>query len=101
MADTMRDNLKNVIDRVVDTSKNVANHAVDATDSVAQGVKNAASTVADKVQQTAPNAVACADKTWHTMTDDVSELVKKYPVASIAICIGIGLLVGRGVSNRS
>ena len=90
-AKSATDQTKSAMDRgssVVGQVKHKAEEAVEAVGDYASGAK-------DKVQHFAEDAYDKAGDKLGTLSHDVTDLVKKYPIQALLIGFGAGLLLGR------
>jgi ElaB/YqjD/DUF883 family membrane-anchored ribosome-binding protein len=105
----VREKVKSGIDTVADQAKSATDQAKSATDrgaSVVGQVKHKAEEAVeavgeyahdakDKVQHFAEEAYDTAGDKLGTLSKDVTELVKKYPIQALLIGFGAGMLMGR------
>lgn len=120
----VKDNVKSSIDTFADKAKGAADSATSVMDRAKQTVGDVATTVADyagaakdkvkdfaveagetakvasdKVQKWAGDAY---DATSHVAGDfgrEVTSMVKKYPIPSLLVGFGLGLIVGRSIRS--
>lgn len=112
-----KDRVKGGIDVAADRAKNIADQAFGST----QGVKNAAMEMAgeakekvqewgseavdvakhagEKVQKWAGDALDTTTDTMKCFRNDATEMVKKYPIQSVLVGFGVGLLIGRAARS--
>jgi len=60
---------------------------------------NVAGQVGDTVQQYAHDAYECTTETMMNFGTEVTNVVKRYPIQSVLVGFGIGLLIGRTVRS--
>lgn len=90
-AKSATDQAKSAMDRaggLVGQVKHKAEDAVEAVGDYASGAK-------DKVQHFAEDAYDTAGDKLGTLSHDVTNLVKKYPIQALLIGFGVGMLMGR------
>ena len=110
---------KDFANEVSDKAKKVGTQAAHATDSMISSVGQGMSNLADKIRDNAPaegkmgsavDTVAEGLETGgkylseHKVDDiakDVTEVVRKYPVSSLWIGLGVGVLLGCAFSRKS
>ena len=113
----VRTQLKNAIDTLAETAKNatdwVADKSNEARESVREHVANTARGIADSTvrakdkvgewvgEAAVPAAVMCSDAVSETKAavrranNELTDTIRKHPLASIAIGFGIGMVIGR------
>jgi ElaB/YqjD/DUF883 family membrane-anchored ribosome-binding protein len=129
MANTTKDKLENaagqatqkakdLASNVADKAKDLAATAADKADSALSSVGSGMATAADKLRDTGPRegylgsaTRTVADKLANAggylqehgvsdIADDMTTLVKRYPIQSLLVGFGVGLLFGMAVSRR-
>jgi len=100
--DSAADQAKCATDRTAGIAGQVKHKAEDAVDALGElateakdRVQHFAVDAKDKVQQLAEEAYDKAGDKLGTLSHDVTELVKKYPMQALLIGFGAGLLMGR------
>jgi len=105
----MRDKVKTGIDAAADQSKGLADRAAGVADrasNVLDQVKHKAEDAADKanayaheakdkVEHWAEDACDVAGDKLGTLGNDVTSMVRKYPIQALLVGLGVGLLLGR------
>jgi ElaB/YqjD/DUF883 family membrane-anchored ribosome-binding protein len=108
IADKARDTASNLADRAKDTAATARDRAEDAMGTVGQKMTQLAGTIRDRVPQegTLGNAASTVaqnlqaggqylqDHNLNDMGQDVTRMVKQYPLQALLVSFGIGALLG-------
>jgi hypothetical protein len=81
----------------MDTVRDNAQSALGAAGEYAHQAHDAASQAADKVQHWAEDAYDVAGRYAGDFGQEVTSLVRRYPVQALLVGFGVGLLLGRAV----
>jgi ElaB/YqjD/DUF883 family membrane-anchored ribosome-binding protein len=115
MADTSISSKDKVIQKMEDVAANMGHKAEGAVDTVGGSMKSLAGTIRDKGPQggalgATASGVANSlesggaylqDHNLHGMAEDLTILVRRYPLQSILLGVGIGLSIGLLVGRPS
>lgn len=97
IGDTMNQ-AKKVVGENVHAAKDAVQNAVsDASSTMSSAVDKTISSVSDGYEVT-KNYLA--DQSLEKMADDLSGVIKRYPVQSICVGIGMGILIGNTITRR-
>jgi len=108
--DTAADKAKGATDWVADKSEMAADRVQNVSRDTVRRATDTATQAKDRVGQwvneaaSGPVGAFCAEAATDTkeavqrMSNELTDIVRKYPIASIAVGFGIGLLLGRTVS---
>lgn len=106
MADSMRGSVKGALETATDKAKGAANRVADRVEPIQNGIQDAARAVADtavhvkdEVASAIGGGCAATKETLGSVGKDVGALIRKYPLAALAIGLGLGLLVGRSTGR--
>lgn len=108
LTDKARQTASNVADKARDTASNVKDHADDALTTVGQKMTHLAGTIRENAPREGMlgNAASTVAQNLHTggrylqengvddMGQDVTKMVRQYPVQSLLMSFGIGCLLG-------
>ena len=86
-----------VEDKVQSVKKTVDSAASDASSTISKAVDRTMSTVNDGLEA---GKQYIADQHLEKIADDVSGVIKKYPVQSLLAGIGMGIIIGNVLSRR-
>jgi ElaB/YqjD/DUF883 family membrane-anchored ribosome-binding protein len=102
----LKDNVREGIHQVGDRAKGVADQAIGAATAVKDQAVSASHAVADiagqaseNVQKWAGEAYDNASQTMKTFGTEATDMVKKYPIQSVLVGFGVGLLIGRAARS--
>jgi len=102
IADKTADATSGMVQKAQDVASTVANKAQDVASNVAhkaQDVAHRAQDVASNVAHTVEEAATATKEKVGEWTDDVTQLVRRHPMQSILIALGIGCLLGTVLSR--
>ena len=98
-ADQALHNAPNTVGQVVDAVKNNAQAVVDGVSHTATDVKDkvqaAAGDAAHRVEKWADDAYSATADTAKDFSKEMTQMIQKYPIQSVLIGLGVGLLLGR------
>ncbi|MFL5330732.1 MAG: hypothetical protein ACJ8C4_17670 [Gemmataceae bacterium] len=83
----------NIIDSVKEGAKNVADTVTD----FASDAKNRVNDWTSGAGDMAKNAYECTTNAVSTFGTEATDFIKKYPIQSVVVGFGIGLILGRAV----
>ena len=89
---------KTFVDETVESAKNTINSAKsDASSSISKAMDKTVSTVKDQIET---GKKYLADQHLETVVDDFTDMIKKYPVQSLFVGIGVGIIIGNVLSRK-
>ncbi|NGZ94546.1 MAG: hypothetical protein CV089_00170 [Nitrospira sp. WS110] len=96
MAQRGGDKARHLAERVGDEIAGASDRIQDKLRETGKGVGEAVNTVSEKVRA---SAQYLEDSSVEDVVDDVTVLVKRYPIHAVLLGMGIGFLLGRGRSR--
>jgi len=115
VANKAKDIGSTVAQKASDTASYMGKKAEDATSSVGAGMKNLAGTIREHVPEkgmlgSAGSAVAdtlesggryLQQQGLSGIGDDLTNMIRRNPIPSVLLCLGVGYLLARATTNRS
>jgi len=96
LADRARDTASNVSERARDMASNVAHRAGDMASSFSHSAQDMASNVAHRAQDMAATVGHKAEDA----VDDLTRLIRRYPMQSVLAGLGIGFLLAQVMRSK-
>ena len=109
--------VKNGMDRTVNEAESMANEASKGVSAVLDGARDAAQAVGDYARDTAKTvadtavratervgavageAFGVSKEAVESAHAEIASVIRKNPITAIAVCFGIGFILGRGISR--
>lgn len=93
------DTVRQASESAYNAASGMVGHAKERMEELKSEAGTAARQACDQVQQWAGEAYDCTTKAMGSLSAEVTEVVKRYPIQSVLVGFGIGLLIGRTVRS--
>lgn len=95
----MKEQVNRITDIATDKARDAAQSVKETARDAADKVTDVAEHAADKAQKWAHDAYEQSSETLRHAGDELTQMVRKYPLPAVLIGLGVGFLMGRAMRS--